>query len=555
MRISVGGPAENAFTAAVLDDADEAYRVELDKQLATSSGARVWVPASRGLRDVWQPSADLTGVLDLPVLIVVGAEEVAAVAADLGDAVIDVTQHADAATSNEPALDDYTVAVLNTGMPSFAVDSDGGLNLSVLRSCTGWPSGVWIDPPRRSAPDGSNFQQQHWTHHFDYALLTGSGDWRDTELVRAGHELNHPLHHSSTTSRGGGLAETTRYLALDSDVLVTAVKAAGNPLADGIAPAPVTALTMRLVEPRGATTSCTISTSFAITDAAATDLLERPTGDAAPSVSDDRIALDLTPMAIRTVRLGVTATGDDGPVLGAAVEPHQPVYSRYWLNNSGPAPRGNLPVTVHLEPPVVDWADGDEAFELTVLVSSDRTDGAVDVPVQLVLPDGWQASVAQFAVTVEPGAYAEQAVQVMPTASVADGTWWVRAQATVGDQVVEDVTRVLSGAQSEPELSVAVRSPGPLAPGDQATVEVIVTSAARTDVAAQVQLISPWHTWELLPEWNTGVAVPAGGQATVSLPVVVPLESVSGSWWLLVKVAAAGRLHYSEPAELSVLAR
>ena len=60
--------------------------------------------------------------------------------------------------------EDYTVAVLNRGMPGFNVEADGNLYLSLMRSCSGWPSGVWIDPPRRATPDGANFQFQHWTH-------------------------------------------------------------------------------------------------------------------------------------------------------------------------------------------------------------------------------------------------------------------------------------------------------------------------------------------------------------------------------------------------------
>ncbi|EUA24138.1 family 5 glycosyl hydrolase [Mycobacterium xenopi 4042] len=64
-----------------------------------------------------------------------------------------------------------TVALLNRGVPSFAVDTDGTLHTALMRSCTGWPSGIWIDEPRRSAPDGSGFQLQHWTHDFDYALV------------------------------------------------------------------------------------------------------------------------------------------------------------------------------------------------------------------------------------------------------------------------------------------------------------------------------------------------------------------------------------------------
>ena len=203
VRIAFGGPDDNPFTAQVLEHADEQYRIEVDKQLAGSGTARVWVPAERPLTEVWQPSADLSGTRDLPVLIVVGAAEIAALVDDLADAVVEVAQSADAVTTGEPALDDYTVALLNTGLPSFNVDTDGTLTTAVLRSCTGWPSGVWIDPPRRTAPDGSNFQQQHWTHHYDYAVIAGAGDWRANDLVRAGHELNHPLRTSQHPLAGG----------------------------------------------------------------------------------------------------------------------------------------------------------------------------------------------------------------------------------------------------------------------------------------------------------------------------------------------------------------
>ncbi|EUA20633.1 ALPHA-MANNOSIDASE domain protein [Mycobacterium xenopi 3993] len=70
-------------------------------------------------------------------------------------------------------------------MPSFAVDTDGTLHTALMRSCTGWPSGIWIDEPRRSAPDGSGFQLQHWTHDFDYALVAARGDWRHAALPAA----------------------------------------------------------------------------------------------------------------------------------------------------------------------------------------------------------------------------------------------------------------------------------------------------------------------------------------------------------------------------------
>lgn len=123
-------------------------------------------------------------------MLVVDVAAVAALIEDLAGAEIHVDQ---AAPDDLEDFEDRTVAVVNRGVPSFAVDGDGTLHTSLMRSCTGWPSGTWIDPPRRTAPDGSNFQLQHWTHTFDYALACGNGDWRDADIPSRSAEFNHPL--------------------------------------------------------------------------------------------------------------------------------------------------------------------------------------------------------------------------------------------------------------------------------------------------------------------------------------------------------------------------
>ena len=95
VRISLGGPDQNAFTAAVLAEADPAYTEELKRQLYSIGAARVWVPSAAPLADEWVPGADLRGVQALPVLVIAGASldvAVAAVVADLADAEIDVEQ-------------------------------------------------------------------------------------------------------------------------------------------------------------------------------------------------------------------------------------------------------------------------------------------------------------------------------------------------------------------------------------------------------------------------------------------------------------------------------
>ncbi len=123
---------------------------------------------------------------------------------------------------------DRTVAILNRGMPSFNVEADGSLYLSIMRSCSGWPSGVWIDPPRRSTPDGANFQFQHWSHRFEYALVASAGDWREAGIVRLGHEYNNPLTTRVLEGHPGALPATAPLVVVEpASAVMTVLKPAG----------------------------------------------------------------------------------------------------------------------------------------------------------------------------------------------------------------------------------------------------------------------------------------------------------------------------------------
>ena len=130
-RIALGGPDQNPFTAAVLAEADPVYTDELKRQLYETGSARVWVPAAAPLATTWLPGADLRGVRTLPVLVIAGGdgldEAVASVVEDLADAEISIDQQA---PSDVEPFDGRTVAVLNRGVPGFAVDTDGTLHAS-----------------------------------------------------------------------------------------------------------------------------------------------------------------------------------------------------------------------------------------------------------------------------------------------------------------------------------------------------------------------------------------------------------------------------------------
>src|SRR6185437_2900198 len=202
-------PPRTPFAKAVLAEADPAYTAELERQLAKTGRARVWVPAATPLATVWVPGADLRAPRALPVLVIDGRDDkslraaIASLTGDLADAEVVVSQQAPLGA--EP-FEARTVALLNRGVPSFAVDSDGTLHTALMRSCTGWPSGVWIDEPRRTAPDGSNFQLQHWTHDFDYALVCDDGDWRHARIPARSAQFSHPLRAVTPDKRGGTLS-------------------------------------------------------------------------------------------------------------------------------------------------------------------------------------------------------------------------------------------------------------------------------------------------------------------------------------------------------------
>ena len=177
-------------------------------------------------------------------------------------------------------FEDRTVALLNRGVPSFAVDADGTLHTALMRSCTGWPSGIWIDEPRRTAPDGSNFQLQHWTHVFDYALVCGDGDWRRAEIPARSAQFSHPLLAVAAGRAPGALPAVGSLLRVEpaDSVCLAALKAAGNPLAAGSArPVDPRAVALRLVETTGAGARVAIGSDLGkVSDFRDADLLEKP---------------------------------------------------------------------------------------------------------------------------------------------------------------------------------------------------------------------------------------------------------------------------------------
>jgi alpha-mannosidase len=561
-RITLGGPDENAFTAEVLKTADHAYTAELHRQLAATGQARIWVPAATPLERVWQPDADLRDPLALPVLIVAGhwagglTDAVAAVVDDLDDAQIEVTQDAPADCGD---FAPRTVALINRGVPGFAVEPDHTLHSSLMRSCTGWPSGVWIDPPQRRAPDGSNFQLQHWTHTFDFAVVSGEGDWRDSEIPSCSAEFNHPMVCVAADGGAGVLPPDGSLLRVEPAGAVTlgALKVGGNPSAMGSsATVDPEDVTIRLVETRGAATDVTLSSDVGrVSSVVSADLLEHARDDDQPlSLHGYQIATLLARMDVHTV------FDAGGATLAPDAEDAQPLYARYWLHNRGPAPLGGLPAVAHLHPETVTAQPGDRVT-LRLTVASDCSDATLNGAVRLRIPRGWAAEPAELDFEMPACHHREADIELTVPADAEPGDYPVRAQLKLrGDvpepwrQTVEDVCVVTVGAKAPGELVRLVTEPADVvvARGDTARLTATVGSDARADLALEAHLISPWGTWEWTGPAACGAVLRAGSTVEVGFDIAPPPWLAPGQWWALVRIGCAGRLLYTPAVTVTV---
>jgi alpha-mannosidase len=430
-RIALGGPSSNAFTSEVLAACDPVVAKRLAQLVAEGGAARLWIPAAKSRAAVFAPGADVRGPRDLPVLIVATADPAAlpAVVSELVTSLAAWQISADVCDGDVLAPEDVplapgAVALFNRGTPSGVVTPDGTLWMSLFRSCSAWPSGVWIDGDRRTAPDGSSFEWQHWSHTFTYALASArhAPDWRGAGFNAAAEDYNHdfltavgrdPGVLSSAAGAldildvpamtGVSLVDGTSFakdaspesaypLSQMSHVTLSALKPRGNPLAAGFTGTPPSAgreVTVRLRETDGLAGIAGLRMAGGIEAAWRTDLLEESDGEPL-TVEEGTALVPMLPFGTVTLRVRLSEAPATGSIAqtsasigagsanepgggtataaGGMAEPAQPVFTRYWLHGKGPAPAGNMPVAVHFSPTRVTLGD--------VAPDTDRASGA-----------------------------------------------------------------------------------------------------------------------------------------------------------------------------------
>ncbi|HUA42701.1 MAG TPA: glycoside hydrolase family 38 C-terminal domain-containing protein [Streptosporangiaceae bacterium] len=592
-RICLGGPQDNRLTADVLDAAGPEATATLGAQLAAVGAARLWLPATSSRAEAFAPGADLRGPRDLPVLLVVAddlAAEVIRLVADLADGVIEVPAGpapgaagaaAGTAGGAATALAGHSVALLNRGTPSGLVTPDGQLTMALMRACSTWPCGVWIDGKKRTTPDGTSFAWQHWSHTFEYALISGPGNWRTAGFPAAGQDYNHDLLTVTTDLHAGPLRASTRLVAVEpATALLSALKPHGNPLAPAGQPRIADGVTVRLRDIGGmGPAEAAVGLFPGLAAAATTSVCEDGPGEAVP-VGGGRARVTVPSAGLTTLVVHPDPAGlpADGQLAGAPVtstpEPAQPVFARYWLHGKGPAPAGNMPVAVHLSPAMVALDSGPGVLRLTVACGPAPASGVI----RLTAPDGVVLTPAgELRYDLGPLGHQDWEISVAAQPGTRAGRRFVSAHIEdAAGQVIEDTALLAIGQPPAPrldvpladavamqraaqtaqdgEVDVSLISPSlAIRPGGSGSIDVAVRNLTSSAIRGEAQLLSPYGSWQLARPWTTGFAVAAGQAETLRFDVAVPPTARPGEqWWAVVKVMYFGRVAYTEPAEVTL---
>ncbi len=608
-RICLGSPADNDFTAQVLAAAGPDAAGALADRLSANGAARLWLPARRSRADAFGPGPDLRGPLDLPVLIVAAtdlAAEIGSLTADLADAVIEASglqsAESDGAGGAATALAAHTVGLLNRGTPSGLVTPQGLVTMALMRACSTWPSGVWIDGKKRTVPDGTSFSWQHWSHTFEYALAAGPGDWRTAGFPAAGQDYNHDLLTVTTGLHKGTLPARAQLAGVEpAGVLLSALKPYGNPLYPGAQPDPADGVTVRLREIGGSgTVTAQVSLYAGITAAAVSSVCEDSRGAAIP-VTAEGVTITVPAAGLATAVVVPTpastvvptrastvvptpansASAGPGPAGAASVspgsadtEPAQPVFARYWLHGKGPAPAGNVPVAVHLSPTTVALDNGWAALRLTVACGPEPAAGGA----RLVVPAEFEvAPGGPFRYELGPLGYQSFDLTVAARPGTPPGRRFLTAQIDgPAGQLIEDVALLAMGQPPVPgrelaapqlqamhkaaetalagEAHLSVISPAlALRPGGTGAIETMLRNRTGTAIHGEAQLISPHGTWRHVTRWTMGFSLAAAAEQMLRFAVSAPATARSGEqWWAIVKVMYFGRVLYSEPVEVTI---
>ena len=136
----------------------------------------------------------------------------------------------------DPPLAGHCVALLNHGTPGCAVSTDGTLHLSLMRACSAWPAGVWIDG---ATAHRAGRQQLRLAALEPHVRVRAGGRGRATGATAGFTAPGQDYNHDLITCEGGGPRGAPRpgrqpgAPSTTPRSMLCALKPHGNPLASG----------------------------------------------------------------------------------------------------------------------------------------------------------------------------------------------------------------------------------------------------------------------------------------------------------------------------------
>ncbi|MDX2377659.1 hypothetical protein M4I32_12690 [Microbacterium sp. LRZ72] len=542
LRIVICGvDGDGQPTASVLRDRGEEVEAGVE-----------WIPAEGSVEEQWVPGADLTGLADLPILSVIadspsGRSELIAALVDSLDGRHEMDVHTDGEDAQGES-ENYSAALVTLDAHSGVVETDGTMWLNLRRSSTAWPAGQWIDPPRRTLPDGSSFASQHWTHEVRYAVVSGPGDWRQAGIDRAADGVLRPLRAGAAA--GGGTRPTRgNLLVVEGDVRLEALRPAGPGRTS-----------LRLSQLGSTPTTATVRGARGTEHGTPGDIVAARHSDLFDTRGDELERRDagwvveVLPVASATVILEQSAAQEHSAVREHssfsenAVAPSAPVFSRWWTQNTGPPPAAGLPVAVHARAVTTERLNA--SGEVDLVVSSDAAVG-LDVDLEFTLAPGAVLVAGARTLRVPARGFArtrcviENApdrasvlVRAIPRDTTYPTTWDV---VHIGPHRTSDLVRMIGDP-----------APLALAPADAGELVVAVEWTGTIPMLLDARVVAPFGSWQLFPEPTQDTWVEPGSTEHLRFVVRAPRGAAPGRWWALIVVRVADRVLYSRTVDIVV---
>ena len=534
-RFSIGSRGKNRYSKKLIEAQSAEVRKAFDQRLLRDGYACLLVKDA-GLKDTsWPP---------VPVLIVEAAtnkdlaQAIATLLADFSkSAAITLPLYVDA-TGEKHVVDDYGVALLNTGTYANSIEKGGVLCMILGHTCR-WYGGTNNFTEGSLVPENKN-------HVYTYALYPHAGDWRQANTPHAGYEFNHRLMaRKAVPAAKPSLPPEMSFVSVEpKNVILSAMKPFGNPIAafeQLKAADPRDGIMMRLYDTEGVASAAHVAFSSGMKAAWAANLLEERQAELV--VDNGGLTLAVPAFSIETIGFepGKLGKAMARKALGPNAEPVQPVWVRSWEHDAESMPMGYGSVVCSISREVKEAEDG-RVLKIKINAVNDYTDAEVSVTAGLLVPGGWTASVSSIPFQIGPLGYKTADITVRRPGAQAAGQ--IKLRFDYDGQTFQDVLEI--GSAFNLEMSAENQ-------GD--AIVVTVTNPTNEAIEAEVSLVSPIETWpetlagpyalsDISPR-TYGMSLAAGASQTLRF-TVTPQPDASlvprDSYWAVAKLMSNGRI-------------